>query len=135
MLLDIFKPLIVANHKILVVDDDMDILTCLQILLTQKGYTVKGIFKWELINETIDIFSPDLIILDISIGGGDGRIICSELKAHASTKHIPVILFSANTNAEKTFTDCNANDFIAKPFEIDELINKVLMHLTPSIHS
>ena len=117
------------NHKILVVDDDRDILTVLQILLTQNNYTVESIFRWELINKSIETFLPDLILLDISLAGADGRTICKTLKAQSGTKHIPIILFSANTNVEKSFRDYSANDFIAKPFEINNLINKVLMHL------
>ncbi len=119
---------IVRNYKILVIDDNRDILTILQILLTQNNYIVKIIFSWELINKSIETFSPDLILLDICLAGADGRIICKTLKAQPATKHIPIILFSANTNVE-SFEDYSANDFIAKPFEIDNLINKVLMHL------
>jgi DNA-binding response OmpR family regulator len=117
------------NNKILVVDDDKDILTVLQIFLTQYNYIVQSIFRWELIDKTIELFSPDLIILDIRLAGADGRTICKRLKADIDTKHIPIILFSANTNVEKSFTDYNANDFIAKPFEIGDLIDKVVMHL------
>lgn len=117
------------KNKILVVDDDKDILTVLEILLTQNNYEVQSVFKWELIQKNIDSFSPDLILLDISLGGADGRIICKSLKAQISTNKIPIILFSANTNVEFSYTDYNANDFIEKPFEIDNLINKVLMHL------
>jgi DNA-binding response OmpR family regulator len=114
---------------VLVVDDDRDILTVLQILLTQNNYIVEGIFKWELIDETIEVFVPDLILLDISLVGADGRLICKQLKERADTKHIPIILFSANMNAEKNFMEYNANDFIAKPFEIDMLVKKVFANL------
>jgi len=118
-----------VNNKILVVDDDRDILTFLQILLTKYKYIVQSVFRWELIDKTIELFSPDLIILDICLSGADGRTICKTLKTHVDTKHIPIILFSANTNVEKSFTDYDANDFIGKPFEIDDLLNKVMMHL------
>ena len=120
-----------VTHKVLIVDDDRDILTVLQILLTQNNYIVEGIFKWELINETIEVFVPDLILLDISLVGADGRVICKQLKERADTKHIPIILFSANMNVEKNFMEYNANDFIAKPFEIDNLVKKVFTNLQP----
>ena len=120
-----------VTHKVLIVDDDRDILTVLQILLTQNNYIVEGIFKWELINETIEVFVPDLILLDISLVGADGRIICKQLKERADTKHIPIILFSANMHVEKNFMEYNANDFIAKPFEIDNLVKKVFTNLQP----
>ena len=123
---------ILMNHKILVVDDDRDILTVLQILLAQNNYTVESIFRWEQIDKTIEVFAPDLILLDISLAGADGRTICKQLKSRSETKHIPIILFSANMNVEKSFTECNANDFIAKPFEINNLVKKVFANLKSS---
>ena len=130
MWLEIYlNPLNLANHKILIVDDDQEILTILQILLTQNNYNVKSIYRWESVETTVEMFAPDLIILDISLAGADGRVICRTLKTRSDTMHIPIILFSANLHAEKTFTEYYANDFIAKPFEIEDLINKVLIHL------
>jgi DNA-binding response OmpR family regulator len=119
----------VDSPKILVVDDDKDILVVLDLLLTHNKYEVETIYRWQSINDTINNFSPDLIILDIALGGADGRAICNEIKTKPATKDIPVILFSANTNVEKSFNQYHANDFIAKPFEIDVLMNKIAKHL------
>lgn len=118
--------------KILVVDDDADILTVMEILLTMHGYSVESTPRWE---EAIDkalCFEPDIILLDIYFCGKDGRIICKELKSMEATKHIPVILISARQNLEIDLKGCLADDFITKPFEVKHLLMKVRSHLYTS---
>jgi len=111
--------------KVLVVDDDKDILTVVKILLTNKGFSVDVTDKWEKTFEKIETFNPDVILLDIALSGQDGREICKRLKAAESTKHISVVLFSANHNMIQSVAECKANDFIAKPFETEDLVKKI----------
>ena len=111
--------------KILVVDDDPDILVVMEILLNMKGFTPEVTSKWETIFDKIEAFKPDLIVLDVLISGNDGRTICKQLKSQEGTKHIPVIMFSAHPGAATTIADYGADDFIAKPFEVDDLITKI----------
>ncbi|HEY8689060.1 MAG TPA: response regulator [Chitinophagaceae bacterium] len=116
--------------KILVVDDDINILTVVQLVLEASGFEAATIFKWQQIYTQVDTFKPDLILLDVSLGTQDGRNICKQLKLNNDTKHIPVILFSANHNIEKSISECFADSFIAKPFDINALVegvNKQLM--------
>ncbi len=111
--------------KILVIDDDIDILTVVKILLESNGFNVVAISKWQEIDSKINIFHPDLILLDVSLGTQDGRNICKQLKSNNDTKHIPVILFSANHNVEKSISECLADRFISKPFDINFLIESI----------
>jgi DNA-binding response OmpR family regulator len=108
--------------KILVVDDDNDILTLVQMVLSMHSFTVEAISKWEQIDDVIKNFSPGLILLDVSLSGADGRDICRRLKSQQETQHIPVILFSAHADVANNFKDCNAQGFIAKPFELSHFI-------------
>jgi len=55
----------------------------------------------------------------------DGREICKQIKQENKTKHIPVIIFSANKSMKEVFKDSGVNDFIGKPFNMDELYDKV----------
>lgn len=112
-------------RKILVVDDDIDVLTVVQLILEANSFEVQAISKWQLINNYIESFKPHLILLDISLGTQDGRNICKQLKSSEKTKHIPVILFSANINAEDSLTECMAIGFISKPFDINHLIQGI----------
>ena len=111
--------------KILVVDDDIDILSVMEILLTMKGFEVEVTAKGENTFPKIQTFKPDLILLDVLISGHDGRTICRKLKANKETMHIPVIMFSAHPGAAATIAEYGANDFIAKPFDVTSLLQKV----------
>ncbi len=55
----------------------------------------------------------------------DGRDICKQIKANEKTKNIPIIMFSANKSMRDVFKECNADDFIGKPFNMDELYDKI----------
>ena len=116
-------------NKVLVVDDDKDILTVVKILLTMHGFNVEAISRWEEVFDKTENYKPDIILLDVALGGKDGRLLCKQIKTEAKTSHIPVILFSANHGIVETFTDYLADDFIAKPFEIVNLINKLQTYL------
>lgn len=111
--------------RILVVDDDTDILSVMEILLTMKGFEVEVTAKGENTVPKIYSFKPDLILLDVLISGHDGRTICKQLKSDKATQHIPVIMFSAHPGAAATISDYGANDFIAKPFDVNHLLRKV----------
>lgn len=111
--------------KILVVDDDIDILTVVQLVLDSNGFNVTAISNWQQIYTQVDSFKPDLILLDVSLGTQDGRNICKQLKSNRDTNHISVILFSANHNVEKSVTECMADSFISKPFDINQLIEGI----------
>ncbi len=111
--------------RILVVDDDTDILSVMEILLTMKGFEVEVTAKGENTFPKIHTFMPDLILLDVLISGHDGRTICKQLKSNEATRHIPVIMFSAHPAGATTIADCGADDFIAKPFDVNNLIQKV----------
>ncbi|MDP4282969.1 MAG: response regulator [Bacteroidota bacterium] len=111
--------------RILVVDDDTDILSVMELLFSMKGFEVAIISKGENTFSKIESFRPDLILLDVLISGYDGRTICKKLKSDKQTRHIPVIMFSAHPGAAATISDYGANDFIAKPFEVNHLMKKV----------
>jgi DNA-binding response OmpR family regulator len=111
--------------KILVVDDDLDILSVMKILLTMRGFEVEVISNGENALPGIESFKPDLILLDVLISGHDGRMICKKLKSNKDTSNIPVIMFSAHPGAAATVTDYGANDFISKPFDVNNLMKKV----------
>ena len=111
--------------KILVVDDDLDILVVMEILLSMKGFEVDVTAKWENTFDKIKSFNPDLILLDVLISGNDGRTLCKQLKSKSDTKHIPIIMFSAHPSAAATINEYGADDFIAKPFDVNDLLAKV----------
>lgn len=112
--------------RILIVDDDKDLLTVVKSLLYSKGFDVFVHSESGNLLEVVKSYRPQLILLDVFLAGVDGLEICKRLKSFPYSRHIPIIIFSAFPRiAESAIYEFGANDFIAKPFEIDELIKKI----------
>jgi len=112
--------------RILVIDDDPDILEVLDIIFKQEGYEVilsKTGYEAEQLSE----INPDLVLLDIRIEGSgrNGVSICTKIKSHPETRDLPVILFSAEDNIEELSMQSRANGHISKPFNFAQLVIKV----------
>src|SRR3982751_3132648 len=114
-----------ALNKILVVDDDLDILEVLKFLLRKNGYEVILLSEAKKVIETVKETKPDIALLDINLSGYDGREICKYLKTVLNV-NIPIVLFSANANYKNSFEEYGADDFIEKPFEAKRLLS--LLH-------
>ncbi len=118
-------------RRILAVDDDKDILEVLQYILEESGYDVEVLSDgYNLINK-IREYHPDLVLLDVMLGGLDGRELCKHLKAAKETKNLPVIMISASheVSSNSLQHDGGPDDFIAKPFDIDVLLQSVKRQL------
>ena len=116
-----------TNKKILVVEDDEAILEMLQLFLTEEGFEVETSPDGQVLQHS-PILQADLILLDVFLPLLNGIELNQQLKANEATRHIPVILFSA-TNILKQANTSQVEAFIAKPFELDQLlalINKLL---------
>lgn len=111
--------------KILLIDDDPDIITVLQVLLKKKGYEVATASREEEAYQQVAVFQPSLIVLDVLLSGVDGRTICKKLKNTETSKHIPIIMFSAHPGAQKNMEDFGADDFIPKPFESSKILERI----------
>ena len=112
--------------KVLVIDDDKDLLDIVQSLLTKRGFDVETDDNWQNGFEKIREFEPQIILLDVFLSGIDGLDICKQLKAHPFTSHIPIVIFSAYPRiAESVIYEYGADDFIAKPFEVNDLVAKM----------
>lgn len=112
-------------HKILLVDDDQSILDSMEIALNLQDYQVETTTRGEETFSKIESFKPDLIFMDVYLSGMDGREICKQIKENEKTRNIPVIIFSAHKSMKEVFEESGANDFIGKPFNMDELYDKV----------
>ncbi len=113
-----------AIKNILVADDDPAIIDALQFVFEDAGYKVVTTVEGETICKMEKEY-PDLLLLDIWMSGEDGRKICKFIKSRETTKHIPIIMISANRDTKKMAKESGANDFIEKPFEIDALLKLV----------
>ena len=116
--------------RILAVDDDNDILEVLQFILEDSGYEVDTLSDGNFLFDKIGQNAPDLILLDIMLGNLDGRELCRNVKANITTRDIPVILVSASHNVASSMDQKGApNAFIAKPFDINDLLDTIKSQL------
>jgi DNA-binding response OmpR family regulator len=118
-------------QRILAVDDNEDILEVMKLILEDYGYEVTTLVDGLMIFDVIDSSHPDLILLDVMLGNADGRELCRQLKLKEETHDIPVILVSASHQVVERLSVSNGapDDFLAKPFDIDDLVEKVESHL------
>jgi len=115
-----------SEKKILVVDDDQAILDILAEVLAYYGYQVSTLANADKVFDRISEYHPDLILMDVLLGGLDGRIICRAIKSIATVSMIPIIMISATENGEKLLENEGApNDFLQKPFDVNFLIEKI----------
>ena len=115
--------------KILIIDDDPDVITVLQLLLKKKGYEVATASREDEAYKHVALFQPHLIVLDVLLSGVDGRTICKKLKADEKSRHIPIIMFSAHPGAQKNMENFGADDFLPKPFESNKLLERIQAQL------
>jgi DNA-binding response OmpR family regulator len=111
--------------KVLVIDDDTDLLIVLNRSLLKMGYTVKTIFSGVNVTPHVEEYKPDIIILDVFLKDADGREVCKNLKLTDPYKGIPIIMISAHTTEDEIFRSCPADDFIHKPFSITRLVSAI----------
>jgi len=115
-----------AKKNILVIEDNHAILDVITLILESEAFNVDGLNKGADFIDHVQKFNPDVIIMDIMLPDADGRLLLKELKDTATTQHIPVLMISARYNASNyTLDGIEADDFMAKPFNIDELMDKI----------
>ncbi len=114
------------NKKILVLDDDPDILEILSLILIESGYEIRTLSCGDTIFDDLIDLCPDLVLMDVMLADMDGRSICKEIKENHLTCSVPVILISGTHNLTASLNlPGAANDFVAKPFDIDYLLAKI----------
>ncbi len=116
------------KYKILVADDNAAILDALKIMLEEEGYEVETTVDGSRAQNMKEPL-PDLLLLDIWMSGMDGRDVCIYLKSRPATRDIPIIMVSATKDIERIAKDSGADDFISKPFEMENLLAVVAKHV------
>lgn len=114
--------------KLLVLDDDIDLLDVLQMAFSDAGYHTKCVSKVDDIVGLVRSFSPDVLLVDLMLNGVDGGHLCAYLKGQPETKHLPIIIFTAGQNPSWRAGSFGCDEFIYKPFDLFELISKISLH-------
>ncbi len=119
-----------SSLQILVIDDDPDIGNILRMTLEYKGFSTSILKSAVNCENYIKSNNISLVIMDLLISGSYGVDICRVLKADETLSSIPVIMMSAHPDAERLSMEAGADDFIAKPFDVAIVIDKVKTHLS-----
>ena len=115
------------RHSLLLVDDDPEILTLLQVKLKGQPFKIFTAVEGEAAMNIVHTEKPDLIVLDVNLPGQSGLEICRSLKADKNTREIPVIMLSARSEEIDRVLglEFGADDYVTKPFSPQELILRI----------
>lgn len=111
------------NGKILIVEDDFDISNMLRIFFTGQGYQVDVAARGSDALEQCRKGLPDLVVLDIMLPDMDGYAVCKDMRTTTRTSHIPIIFLTQKDERSDRIAglELGADDYITKPFDIEEL--------------
>jgi DNA-binding response OmpR family regulator len=115
----------VKGEKILLLDDNKDLLLILQIILKGQGYETISAASVDEAMQKIKIHTPALILMDVFIYDQDGRELCRQLKMDPSTHNIRIIMMSGCDATLGLMTNTDADDFMQKPFNYDDLLTRI----------
>jgi len=113
--------------RIFVIDDDESILEVIEEVLKYSEYEVKTSLTCDNVFETIDLFKPDLILIDYLLLGINGGEFCYQIKTNPKTCHIPVIMMSGFPKVFFSLGDYKCDFFITKPLDLNELMEKITL--------
>jgi two-component system cell cycle response regulator DivK len=120
------------SKRVLILDDDLDILQICTIVLKKKGFDVFTLNNSNQVVEQVRTYHPDVILMDNWIPGPGGIEATRTLKMNSDTQDIPVIFFSANSNVTQLAQEAKADYFLQKPFDISELEGIVQTAIQPA---
>ncbi len=126
--------LLKGKKKILIIEDEKALARLLELALTHEGYETKTEYDGDRGFEDVSRYEPDLILLDLMLPGMDGIEICRKVREFS---FVPILMLTARgeTVDKVTGLDCGANDYMTKPFEMDELLARIRATLRPSENS
>ena len=113
------------TKRLLILDDDKDILDVMKEIFMDEGYNVKTIEDGDDILNDIAGYQPDIILLDYILYGINGGEICDQIKTDAETAHILVVIVTAYSKVINSLGYYGCDSFISKPFEIADIVQQV----------
>ncbi len=113
---------------IYVLEDNPGIRDIIEFLLTEEEYEVLTCANVSTFWQSMNNFLPDMVILDIMLPDGNGLEICHEIKSNIKTHDIPVMMMSANNYLSQVKSKCPADEYINKPFDLNDIIEVAKKH-------
>lgn len=113
------------NKRLLIVDNDENVLDVMKEVFEYEGFEVKTLRRTDDIFTDIAAYDPHVVMIDYILEGINGGELCHQIKHHDKTAHLPVIMVSAYSNVLNSLGHYGYDSFIAKPFDITELVAEV----------
>jgi pilus assembly protein CpaE len=112
---------------VMIVDDDLDILSILTFSFESRGYRVRKATSGEEALQVVRKVTPDVFVLDVTLPGIDGMELCRQLRAQARTRHTPVLFLTGRDQPEMVVQgfEAGGDDYVVKPFNMQELLARV----------
>lgn len=116
-----------TKKRVMIVDDDPDALALMEKLLTDEGFELIKVSNATEVGLKAAQLSPDLILLDFLMPEIDGFQVCKALRGNELTRSTPIMAVTCLTKEEeiKKIFDCGADEYLAKPFKAEQLLEKV----------
>jgi two-component system phosphate regulon response regulator PhoB len=115
----------IVKRKVLIIENDPDIRDIVDYILAEEGFTTLTIPEPETMQHLLQ-FAPDVILIDEFINSKPGHRLCLKIKNTPLLNKIPVIVLSTANDIELIATECQANDYVRKPFDVKEMVEKVV---------
>jgi DNA-binding response OmpR family regulator len=115
--------------KVLIVDDDEDLLEMVTLMLRANLMQVKSLNAGAGLFDSLDAERPDILLMDIFLGDSDGRQLCKQVKTSVNFTGLPVFLYSAGDISSASIVESKADYFLRKPFGMATLVNSIQEHL------
>ena len=117
------------QKRILIIDDDIDLLMLLERRLVKEGYKIEAAASLPEAEDVLPAFKPNLVLLDINVNGEDGRQLCWKLKKENSGRDIKVIIISGYDYSAGRAVLFGADDLLPKPLHIDYMLTCIKQQL------
>jgi len=115
--------------KILIIEDEADIIDIATMILEDEGYEVSSISEYPNFERRVAECNADLVLLDLNLKGYHGKDICKYIKSSASLKQTAVVLMSANRDIKAVKEESGADAYICKPFDLYDFIGTIRAHI------
>lgn len=113
------------TKHVLIFDDEPSILEALKIVLETRGFTVTTINDSVNAEKILQDTDPDIVFVDLWMPGLDGKAVTEVVKRNPKTKNTPVVIISAHTDIDRRAREAGADDYLEKPFNISDFLNKI----------
>jgi len=123
-----------VRKQIHVVEDDQDIRQIIELILKEEGYKVKAFADVTSFHAGMGESIPDLYLLDVMLPDGNGIDLCKEIRATNGIKDVPIIIMSAHAQADIILNQDCVDDFISKPFDLNDILSKIQKQIILQYH-